>query len=58
MQLYTKNEKKNYSFIINFWRYNIARNNIALYKSCVCCKHKTSLVRYNDYFRSQYAFRN
>jgi len=31
---------------------------IALYKSCVYCKQKTSLVR-SDYFREQYyAFRN
>jgi len=55
MQLYTENEKKKlFGFIIDFWR-----NNIVLYKSCVCCKHKTSLVRCNDYFRKQYyAFTN
>jgi len=54
MQLYEK-RKKNYSFIINFWRCN----NIALYKNYVYFKVKTSLVRCSDYFREQYyAFRN
>jgi len=34
-------------------------NNIALYKSCVYCKHKTNLMRCSNYFREQYyAFRN
>jgi len=34
-------------------------NNIALYKNCEYCKHKTSLVRTSIYFREQYyAFRN
>jgi len=37
----------------------LTRNNIALYKSRVYCKHKTSLMRCSDYFREQYyAFRN
>jgi len=56
MQLYTKNEKK-----LQFYYQLLAliRNNIALYKSCACCKHKTSLVHCSDYFREQYyAFRN
>jgi len=59
MRFYTENEKKikNYSFIINFWRRHATT--IALYKSCVYCKHKTSLVRRNVYFKEQYyAFRN
>jgi len=35
------------------------RNNIALYKSCEYCKHKTSVVRTNIHFREQYyAFGN
>jgi len=57
MQLYTENGKKNYSSIIDFWRRLVTI--IALYKSCVYCKQKTSLVRSSDYFREQYyAFRN
>jgi len=54
-RLYTENEKKikNYSFITS------TRNNIALYKSCEYCKHKTSVVRTNIHFREQYyAFGN
>jgi len=30
------------------------RNNIALYKSCEYCKHKTSVVRIHIHFREQY----
>jgi len=38
MQFYTENEKK----IKNKFYYQLlTRNNIALYKSCVYCKHKT-----------------
>jgi len=47
--LYEK-QKKNNSFIINFWRCN---NNITLYKSYVYYKHKISLVRCSNYFREQ-----
>jgi len=54
MQLYTENEKKITVLLSTF-----GVDNIVLYKSCVCCKHKTSLVRCSDYFREQYyAFRN
>jgi len=59
MQLYTENGKeiKNYSFIIDFWCQLVTI--IALYKSCVYCKQKISLVRSSAYFREQYyAFRN
>jgi len=55
MRLYTENEKKNYDFIINFWRRLVT----TLLYIKVVCKHKTSLVRCSDYFRKQhYAFRN
>jgi len=59
MQLYTKNEKKKKKLQFYYQLLALIRDNIALYKSCVYYKHKTSLVRCSDYFREQYyAFRN
>jgi len=59
MQLYTENENKNKKLQFYFGLLALTRNNIALYKSCVYWKHKTSLVRCSDYFRKQYyAFKN
>jgi len=56
MQLYTENKQK-----LQFYYQLLAltRINIALYKNCMYCKHKISLVRCNDYFKEQsYGFRN
>jgi len=56
MQLYTENEKKKKKKQFCYQLLALTRNNIALYKSRVYCKHKTSLLRY---FREQYyTFRN
>jgi len=53
MQLYTKKKLQFYYQLLA-----LTHNNIALCKSCVYCKLKTSL-RCSDYFREQYyAFRN
>jgi len=57
----SENEKKNYFYFYQFYYQLLAsiRNNIALYKSCVYCKHKTNLIRRSVYFREQYyTFRN
>jgi len=59
MQYATLYEKRKKKLQFYYQLLTLTRNNIALYKSCVCCKHKTSLVRCSDYFRKQcYAFRN
>jgi len=61
MRFYTKNEKKNKKLQFYYQLLTSTCNNIALYKSCVYCKHKTSLVRRSVCFREQYyfyAFRN
>jgi len=50
--LYTENKKKITVLLSTLLA--LTRNNIALYKSCMYCKHKTSLVRRNDYFKEQY----
>jgi len=52
MQLYTENEKKKKKLQFYYQLLALTRN-IALYKSCVYCEHKTSLVRCSDYFREQ-----
>jgi len=57
--LYRKRKKKNKKLQFYYQLLALTCNNIVLYKSCVYCKHKTSLMRCNDYFREQYyAFRN
>jgi len=58
-RLYTENEKKNKKLQFFYRLLTSTRNNIALYKSCEYCKHKTSFVRTTIYFREQYyAFGN
>jgi len=49
-----KTKKKNKKLQFCYQLLTLTRNSIALYKSCVYCKHKTSLVRCSDYFREQY----
>jgi len=57
-RLYMENEKKK-KLQFYYRLLTSTRNNIALYKSCEYCKHKTSLVCTSIYFREQYyAFGN
>jgi len=59
MRFYTENEKKKIKLQFYYQLLTSTHNNIALYKSCVYCKHKTSLVRHSVYFMEQYyVFRN